>query len=63
MTARELEVLHLLADGHTNPEMARTLFISPATVRVHVSHILENLDARTRTEAATAARRRGLLVS
>jgi non-specific serine/threonine protein kinase len=61
MTAREFEVLRLLAAGQTNPEIARALFISPATVRVHVSHILEKLDARTRTEAAAAAHRRGLV--
>jgi predicted ATPase/DNA-binding CsgD family transcriptional regulator len=61
LTARELEVLRLLASGHTNPEIASALYISPGTVRIHVSHILAKLDARTRTEAAANARRRGLL--
>jgi DNA-binding NarL/FixJ family response regulator len=56
-----LEVLRLLADGRTNPEIAEALFISPGTARIHVSHILAKLDARTRTEAAAAARRRGLI--
>lgn len=61
LTTREVEVLRLLADGQTNPEIAQTLFISPGTVRIHVSHILAKLDTRTRTEAAATARRLGLL--
>lgn len=61
LTARELEVLRLLADGRTNPEIAGALYISLGTVRAHVSRILDKLDAHTRTEAAANARRFGLL--
>ena len=61
LTARELEVLHLLADGATNRQIARALFISERTAAVHVSHILTKLDAGTRQQAAAAAYRAGLL--
>jgi non-specific serine/threonine protein kinase len=61
LTAREQEVLRLLADGRTNPEIAAALYITPGTARIHVSHILAKLDARTRTEAAAAARHLGLV--
>jgi ATP/maltotriose-dependent transcriptional regulator MalT len=52
LTRRELEVLALLADGLTNDEIARRLFISVTTVKAHVRHILEKLGVRTRTQAA-----------
>ena len=52
LTRREREVLALLADGLTNDEIARRLFISVTTVKVHVRHILEKLGVRTRTQAA-----------
>jgi LuxR family transcriptional regulator, maltose regulon positive regulatory protein len=52
LTNREREVHALLAQGLTNREIAGTLFISEATVKVHVRHILEKLGARSRTEAA-----------
>lgn len=61
LTARELEVLPLLAAGRTNAEIAKALFISPRTVGVHVSHILHKLGAARRIEAADLARRAGLL--
>jgi non-specific serine/threonine protein kinase len=61
LTARELDVLRLLAAGKTNPEIADALFIGAGTVRNHVSHILTKLGAKTRTEAADLARRQGLL--
>jgi DNA-binding NarL/FixJ family response regulator len=54
-------VLHLLAAGRSNPEIASALFIGRGTVTTHVSHILAKLGAATRTEAAALARRRGLL--
>jgi DNA-binding CsgD family transcriptional regulator len=56
LTPRELEVLALLATGCTNVEIAERLFLSPGTVRNHVSIILGKLGARTRTEAAAIAR-------
>ncbi len=55
LSSRETEVLGLIAQGLTNKEIARTLFISESTVKVHVRHILEKLGVRTRTEAALAA--------
>ena len=62
LTGRELEVLELLAEGLGNKEMARRLGISAHTVKFHVSIILAKLGATTRTEAVTAAVRRGLLM-
>ncbi|MEU8250866.1 AAA family ATPase [Nonomuraea sp. NPDC048916] len=61
LTARELEVLRLVAEGLTNREIAQRLFIAQKTVSVHVSNILGKLDASTRTQAAASARQRGLL--
>jgi DNA-binding CsgD family transcriptional regulator/tetratricopeptide (TPR) repeat protein len=60
LTAREIEVLRLVAAGRSNSEIAADLFISAKTVSVHVSHILAKLDAATRTEAAAIAHRAGL---
>lgn len=61
LTPRELEVLALVAEGRSNRDIGTALFISTKTASVHVSNILAKLDAATRTEAATLARRRGLL--
>jgi DNA-binding CsgD family transcriptional regulator/tetratricopeptide (TPR) repeat protein len=61
LTAREREILGLVAQGRTNGEIGRQLFISTKTVSVHVSNILGKLGAAGRTEAAAIARRRGLL--
>jgi ATP/maltotriose-dependent transcriptional regulator MalT len=61
LTARELDVLRLMAGGATNREIAASLFISQKTVTVHVTRILAKLDARTRVEAAGTAQRLGLL--
>jgi DNA-binding NarL/FixJ family response regulator len=55
LTAREQEVLQLVAQGLTNREVARALNLSEGTVKVHVSHILGKLDASSRTEAAMLA--------
>jgi DNA-binding CsgD family transcriptional regulator len=52
LTPRETEVLNLIAQGLTNRAIADALFISTATVKVHVLHILEKLGVRSRTEAA-----------
>jgi DNA-binding CsgD family transcriptional regulator len=61
LTARESEILTLVAEGRSNGEIGKQLFISTKTVSVHVSNILAKLGAAGRTEAAAIARRRGLL--
>ncbi|MCY7396915.1 MAG: response regulator transcription factor [Nocardioides sp.] len=61
LTAREAEILALVAEGRSHGEIARQLFISVKTVSVHVSHVLAKLGAAGRTEAAAIARRDGLL--
>ena len=61
LTARELEVLGLIAEGCTNPQIAERLFISQKTASVHVSHILGKLGAENRVQAAGIALRLGLL--
>jgi DNA-binding CsgD family transcriptional regulator len=63
LTVRELEVLRLLADGASNRQIARSLFISERTAAVHVSHILAKLQAGSRQQAAAAAYRAGLLAT
>jgi DNA-binding CsgD family transcriptional regulator len=57
LTAREFEVLRLVADGRSNPEIAARLFISAKTASVHVSNILAKLGVANRGEAAAAAHR------
>ena len=61
LTARELDVLRLLAMGKTDREIAEALSISYRTVTNHVASILTKLDAPTRTAAATFAVRRSLV--
>jgi DNA-binding NarL/FixJ family response regulator len=61
LTAREQEVLALVAQGRSNRDIGGQLFISAKTVSVHVSNILAKLGAAGRTEAAAIARRRGLI--
>jgi two-component system, NarL family, response regulator NreC len=61
LTARELQVLSLLAAGHTNQEIARRLFVSLRTVETHRAKIRDKLGTETRAELTTAARERGLL--
>lgn len=53
LTKRELEVAHLIARGYTNRRIAQALYISDATVKVHVRHILDKLGARSRAEVAS----------
>jgi predicted ATPase/DNA-binding CsgD family transcriptional regulator len=57
LTARELEVLRLLAAGLSNAQIAETLFISPRTVSTHLTNIFTKLDVGSRTEAAAIAHR------
>ena len=61
LTPREAEILALVAEGRSNGEIGKQLFIATKTVSVHVSNILGKLDAASRTEAAAIARRTGLL--
>src|SRR6218665_717174 len=60
LTDREAEVLVLLADARSNAEIATALFIGEATVKTHVSRILQKLGARDRLQAVGPAHRMGL---
>lgn len=61
LSPRELEVLRLVADGRSNPEIARALFIGEATVKTHLVHAFEKLGVGDRTRAVTRAMELGLL--
>lgn len=60
LTERELEVLRLIAAGHSNREIADRLYISEATVQTHVSNILGKLHLKNRSQATVYALRHGL---
>jgi DNA-binding NarL/FixJ family response regulator len=60
LTARELEVVQLIAQGHSNAEIATTLFVSNATVKTHINHIFSRLGARDRAQVIVKARQMGL---
>ncbi|GGI44610.1 DNA-binding NarL/FixJ family response regulator [Agromyces flavus] len=61
LSPRELEVLRLVADGRSNPEIARMLHIGEATVKTHLIHVFEKLEVGDRTRAVTRAMELGLL--
>lgn len=60
LTARELEVLRLVAQGLSNPAIAQELFLSPATVKTHLLRAFEKLEVSDRTRAVTRAMELGL---
>lgn len=61
LSEREMDVLRLMAQGLTNREIGRTLWIGESTVKTHVSHILRKLEQADRTQAVVAALRIGLV--
>jgi DNA-binding CsgD family transcriptional regulator len=61
LSDRELQVLHELAAGHTNKEIAAHLHVSPNTVKTHVARVFEKLGAKRRTEAIRRARELGIV--
>ena len=63
VTAREHEVLTLIADGYSNREIAERLGVSLSTVQTHYAHLIEKLNLRNRTELVKYALRRGLIGS
>ncbi len=63
LTQRELDVLHLLAQGASNPQIAEELFITVNTVKTHISHILTKLQLENRTQAAAYALQKGIITS
>jgi DNA-binding NarL/FixJ family response regulator len=60
LSARELEILHYVAQGHTNREIADALYLSPLTVKTHVSRILTKLGARDRVQLVVIAYQAGI---
>ena len=61
LTAREVDVLRLIAAGKSNPEIARELFVSEATVKTHVNHVFAKTGARDRAQAVRFAYQHGLV--
>ena len=61
LTARELEVLRLVAQGLSNEEIGRRLFIGETTVKTHVTHVLQKLDQRDRVQVVVLAHQTGML--
>jgi len=61
LSRREMEILHEVAAGHRNRDIAARLFIAEETVKVHVKHIRDKLGASDRTQAVTIAARRGIV--
>ena len=63
LTRRELEILQIVAEGHSNAELAKMLWVTEQTVKFHLSNIYRKLDVANRTEASRWAQRNGLLGS
>jgi DNA-binding NarL/FixJ family response regulator len=61
LTPREIEVLRLLSQGQTNPQIAQNLLVSRGTVKIHVQHIISKLGVSDRTQAAVRAIESGIL--
>ena len=61
LTKRELEILRLVAEGHSNSQLARMLWVTEQTVKFHLSNIYRKLDVANRTEASRWAQLHGLL--
>jgi DNA-binding NarL/FixJ family response regulator len=61
LTRREVEILRLVAEGHTNAQLARLLWVTEQTVKFHLSNIYRKLDVANRTEASRWAQLHGLL--
>ena len=61
LTPREVEVLRLLSQGQTNPQIAQNLLVSRGTVKIHVQHIISKLGVSDRTQAAVRAIESGIL--
>jgi len=61
LSTREIEILHLVADGTSNREIGQRLWISEATVKSHLNRIYAKLDSTDRTAAVTTALRRGII--
>jgi DNA-binding NarL/FixJ family response regulator len=61
LSSREMEVLRCLAQGKTTTQISTDLFISDNTVKTHVRHIMEKLEASNRAEAVSKATQRGLI--
>lgn len=61
LSSREVEVLRMVAKGLGNKEIANSLNIAEVTVKLHVSHVLEKLSVKDRTQAATVALQRGII--
>ena len=61
LTRREMEILQLVAEGHSNAELARMLWVTEQTVKFHLSNIYRKLNVSNRTEASRWAQLRGLL--
>jgi DNA-binding NarL/FixJ family response regulator len=60
LTEREIQVLHLIAQGHNNTEIAEKLYLSPKTVSNHISNIFSKLQVANRAQAIVRARQAGL---
>ncbi len=61
LTRREIEILQLVAEGHSNSQLARMLWVTEQTVKFHLSNIYRKLDVANRTEASRWAQLHGLL--